>query len=65
VYVDDDLFIYARELGSRRVMVALNFSHGERALPPGVGEELRPVLSTHLDEVERGVLRADEGLLLE
>jgi glycosidase len=65
VYVDDDLFIYARRHGAREVLVALNFSGAERALPPGAADGLRPVLSTYLDEAELGVLRADEGLLLE
>src|SRR6266851_2004050 len=63
VYVDDNLFIYARRHGDLEMLVALNFSGLERALPPGVGDGLRPVLSTYLDEGEPGVLHADEGLL--
>ena len=65
VHVDDDLFIYSREFGERRVLVALNFSHSVRPVPPGVADGLRPLLSTHLDEAKPGVLRADEGVLLE
>ena len=64
VYVDDDLFIYARRHADNEVLVALNLSGVERALPPGVGNGLRPVLSTYLGGGQPGVLRADEGLLL-
>jgi alpha-glucosidase len=64
-YVDDDLFIFSRESSDSRVFVALNFSHSQRSLPPGVGDGLRMLLSTHLDHGQPGVLRPDEGLLLE
>jgi len=65
VFVDDDLLVYARQHGDQEVLVALNFSHSPRPLPPGVGHGRRHVLSTYLDEGEPGVLRPDEGLLLE
>jgi len=64
-FIDDDLFIYSRKSGSRRVLVALNFAHAERQLPPGIGAERRQVLSTYLDAGQPGVLRPDEGVLLE
>src|SRR5207244_8002170 len=35
VYVDDDLFVFARGEGEREVLVALNFGHAERPLPAG------------------------------
>jgi alpha-glucosidase len=65
VFVDDDLLVYWRTSGDRRVLVALNFSHSPRPLPPGMSTGLRPVLSTYVDVADGGVLRPDEGLLLE
>jgi alpha-glucosidase len=65
VYVDDDLFVFARRQGEQEVLVALNFAHAARPVPPGVGDGLRVALSTYLDEAQPGVLRPDEGLLLE
>jgi glycosidase len=65
VFVDDDLLVYSRTSGDRRLLVALNFSHSPRQLPPGMSAGLRPLLSTYLDVADAGVLRPDEGLLLE
>ena len=64
VYVDDDLLVYARQHADQELLVALNFSAVARPLSPGVGNGRRTLVSTHLDEGEPGVLRADEGLVL-
>jgi alpha-glucosidase len=65
IYVDDELFIYARQSGAQRVIVALNFADARRPLPAGVADGLRPLLSTYLDTGNASVLRANEGLVLE
>jgi glycosidase len=65
LFVDDDLLVYARRHGDQEVLVALNFSHSRRPLPAGIGEGLRQMLSTYLEAGQPGVLRPDEGLLLE
>jgi alpha-glucosidase len=65
IYVDDDLFIYARQSGAHRVIVALNFADAKRPLSAGVADGLRPLLSTYLDTGNASVLRANEGLVLE
>jgi alpha-glucosidase len=65
VHVDDHMFVFARRHGEREMVVALNFGHAELPLPAGVGKGLRQVLSTYLDEGKPGVLRPDEGVLLE
>jgi alpha-glucosidase len=65
VFVDDDLLVFARSAGDSEVVVALNVSHAERALPAGVADGRRLVVSTHLTAGEPGVLRPDEGVILE
>jgi alpha-glucosidase len=66
LHADNDILVYERAAGDRRLIVALNLTHGERMLPETVARA-RVVLSTHLDrhaEPARSV-RADEGLVLE
>jgi alpha-glucosidase len=65
LYVTDDLLFYSREYGERSVAVALNFSNSARSLAALARGGRRIVLSTYLDAGEPGVLRPDEGLILE
>ena len=45
--------------------VALNLSHVQHDLPPGLGTGQRVLLSTYLDDsADPGRLRPDEGLVL-
>ena len=66
--VPDDCFVYLREAGPERVLVALNFADGEKPLrlPDAAGELL---VSTHLDREDwfdsRSLpLRAVEGCVI-
>jgi alpha-glucosidase len=65
VFVDDDLLVFARRHAEQERLVALNLSDSPRRLPAGIGPGRKTVLSTYLDAGEPGVLRPDEGLVLE
>ena len=65
VYVDEALLVYARAHAGQELVIALNLSHAARPLPEVLGQQRRLVLSTYLDAGQAGVLRADEGVLLE
>ena len=60
----DGVFVYERNLRSERVLVALNFTEGERVVRTGPGQIM---LSTGLDRdeaiTERLILRPNEGVL--
>jgi alpha-glucosidase len=64
IYVDDDLLVYARDSAGEQLVVALNMSHAERALPEEVEGGLHVILSTSLDAGTPGRLRPDEGVIL-
>jgi alpha-glucosidase len=67
--VPDDCFVYMRQFGKQRHLIALNFSSNEQQvhLPKPGG---RVLLSTHLDreesiELNTLRLRGDEGCIIE
>jgi alpha-glucosidase len=68
--VPDDCFVYMRQFGKQRHIIALNFSGNEQQVHlPKIGSA-RILLSTHLDREESLDLaslrlRGDEGYLIE
>ena len=68
--VPNACFVYLRELGSQRRLIALNFSDEEQVLTlPEIGDG-RVVISTYLDHEEQSDLaalrlRANEGCIVE
>ncbi len=68
--VPGDCFVYTRELGSERCLIALNFSGHERALSLPEMDSGRIAISTFLDRDEQVDLadlrlRANEGCIIE
>ncbi|HQE91192.1 MAG TPA: alpha-amylase family glycosyl hydrolase [Anaerolineae bacterium] len=66
---DDDVYVYGREDGAQRYLVALNFAAAPRTLVIPEAMTGRIVLSTHLDREETVsldalALRANEGVLI-
>ncbi|MEH3107933.1 MAG: alpha-amylase family glycosyl hydrolase [Sphingomonas fennica] len=61
---EGDLIAYERREGGERLAVALNLGGGIVALPAALGG-WRPLLSTLPTPAEPGLLRPDEGLILE
>jgi alpha-glucosidase len=68
--VPDDCFVYVRERGEERKLVALNFSGAEQIVPlPALASSAEVLLSTHLDregpvDSDNLRLRADEGCVV-
>jgi alpha-glucosidase len=68
--VPDDCFVYWRQTGDQRVLVALNFSGKERRLRLPERRQGEVVISTHMDRTEtidlhQFALRGDEGIVVE
>jgi len=67
--VSDDCYLFLREAGDERLLVALNHSDPPQPIPLPDGLRARPILSTHLDRNGTGpltelALRPSEGLIL-
>jgi alpha-glucosidase len=68
--VPDDCFVYLREGGGERKLVALNFAGEERVVPlPALASSAEVLLSTHLDRegpvgLSKLKLRAHEGCVV-
>ena len=65
----DDCYLFLREAGDERLLVALNLSDQPQPIPLPDGLHARPILSTHLDRDDAGpltelALRPSEGLIL-
>jgi alpha-glucosidase len=65
----EDCFVYLRQHGSQRLLIALNFACAERVLSLAEFDTGRIVLSTYLDREEQVdlahlALRGDEGCII-
>lgn len=66
----EDCFVYVRQQGAQRCLIALNFAGSEQVLDLSPSGSASVILSTHLDREEHVdlahlTLRANEGCLLE
>jgi alpha-glucosidase len=70
VQTKDQVFAYERRYRSERLLVALNFGHGDQMLDlPADSGQARVLLSTYLDREKDGIvssisLRPNEGIIV-